>query len=110
MKELSIEEKAKYYDKAIEKARIWKNNSGMPKNKQGILDDIFPELKKSEDEKIRKDIIWCFKHSGIKENNPINPHVTTTVKDAIAWLEKQGKQKPSDKVEAHENMYNLKPI
>ena len=54
MKELSTEQKAKAYDEALEKARIWKNKSGMPKDKQGILDDIFPELRENEDEKTKK--------------------------------------------------------
>ena len=36
------------YKEALERARIWKEKSGMPKDKQGILDDIFPELKKQK--------------------------------------------------------------
>ena len=56
MKELSIEKKAKAYDEALERARIWKDKSGMPADKQGILDDIFPELAGSEDEQIRKEL------------------------------------------------------
>ena len=51
----------------------------------------FPELKENEDERIRKDIISCLKYSGIEPDRPINPHVTTIKRDAIAWLEKQGK-------------------
>lgn len=38
------------YKEALERAKIWKEKSGMPKDKQGILDDIFPELKKIEHE------------------------------------------------------------
>ena len=93
MKELSIEEKAKRYDEAIERTIKHLNNDGLTLEQYESIDIIFPELKESkenEDEKIRKDIIQCLKHSGIKENNPINPHVTTTTKDAIAWLDKQG--------------------
>lgn len=41
----------KLYKEALDRARIWKYKSGMSKDKQGILDDIFPELKESEDEK-----------------------------------------------------------
>ena len=63
----------------------------------------FPELKESEDEKIREDIIWCLKHSGIKENSPINPHVTTIKRDAIAWLEKQGE--PAKLSEEEQNKF-----
>ena len=53
-----------------------------------ICADFVPE---SEDERIREDIIRCLKHSGIKPDRPINPHVRTTMKDALAWLEKQSK-------------------
>ena len=83
MKELSIEEKAKAYDKALERAKIWKDKSGMPKDKQGILDDIFPELREYEDEYIRKRIIHAL-HGDVLD-------MEETTK-AIAWLEKQGKQ------------------
>lgn len=57
------------------------------------LEEIFPELKESEDEKIRKgiiDFLWKEKiflqeaHSSV-ENNPKYRFVM----DAIAWLEKQ---------------------
>lgn len=39
----------KAYKEALERARIWKYKSGMPKDKQGILDDIFPELAEGEE-------------------------------------------------------------
>ena len=51
--------------------------------------DIFPELKESEDDVIRKEIIQS-----------IQDNMCVIHKDkCIAWLEKQGEQKPSDKVE-----------
>lgn len=81
---MDYKEKAKRYDDAIERARIWKDKSGMPKDKQGILDDIFPELKESEDERIRKIITLCLNecvHSDIIRDYEKD--------DAIAWLEKQ---------------------
>ena len=81
------EEKAKAYDEALERARVWKEKSGMPANKQGILDDIFPELTGSEDERIRNQIINFIEEYG----NPIH---CEWQKDWIAWLEKQGEQKP----------------
>ena len=56
MKGLSIEEKAKAYDKAIERARkLQENSNGMILKKW--LWNIFPELKESEDEKIRKELL-----------------------------------------------------
>lgn len=56
MKELSIKEKAKAYDEALEKAR---QLCVYPTTKPFIndLQDLFPELKESEDEKARKRII-----------------------------------------------------
>ena len=59
------------------------------------LQNIFPELKESEDEKIRKVLIKYLKerlHSGFNEEVRI-------CNDGIAWLEKQGEQKPTDNVE-----------
>lgn len=46
--------------------------------------DIFPELKESEDERIRQRIIHAL-HGDVLEMSEI--------KEAIAWLEKQGEQK-----------------
>ena len=83
---MTVEQKAKRYDEALERARIWKDKSGMPKDRQGILDDIFPELKESEDEKIRKAILAFIRQSSevLDKQNQNN---------MIAWLEKQGEQK-----------------
>jgi hypothetical protein len=70
----------KKYKEALERARIWKEKSGMPKNKQGILDDIFPELSETEHERIRKRIIAL-----------VNAHCQGMYKDEmLTWLEKQG--------------------
>lgn len=96
MKELTIEEKAQRYDEALKKAKNYHSPETVC-NVRIAMENLFPELKESEDERkderIRKDIIWCLKHSHIKENGPINPHVTTITRDAIAWLEKQGDKK-----------------
>ena len=51
------------------------------------IEYIFPELAESEDEKIRKELIEFVKsRGGFKQ-------------EYIAWLEKQGEQKPTDKIE-----------
>ena len=53
-----------------------------------VLESLFPELKESEDERIRKNLIGYIK--GISKNE-----VCEETKDSwIAWLEKQGEQKP----------------
>ena len=53
----TIEEKAKAYDEALERTKEWsetKNGYYTPKE---LCEEIFPELKESEDEKIRKILI-----------------------------------------------------
>ena len=84
MKQLTIKEKAKAYDEALERARDSFTYPDYP----GFIraDVVFPELAKSEDEKIKEDLIqwinefpdtiWRFHHK----------------KDVINWLEKQGKE------------------
>ena len=79
MKELSIEEKAKRYDKAINTIRNLVK-AGLIYEDAAI--QVFSELKESEDERIRKGLIEACKKSII---------VGGFHKDkVIAWLEKQG--------------------
>lgn len=58
MKELSTEEKAKRYDEAIKRGLdcLIQTQATEMVTRQDILDEIFPELKYIEDEKIRKDL------------------------------------------------------
>ena len=86
------------YNNALEKARLRYNEiKDTNCSEEKFLLDLFPELKESEDERIRKgiiDFLWKEKiflqeaHSSV-ENNPKYRFVM----DAIAWLEKQGEQK-----------------
>ena len=105
MEELSIEEKAKAYDEALERARIWKDKSGMPADKQGILDDIFPELAGSEDEQIRKELTKHLKE-GVEGYMPAGD--SSDYRRWLAWLEKQGERKSQRMIsaEAKEAMYD----
>jgi len=65
------------------------------------LQTIFPELKESEDERIRKRIIeWV---NEIRKLNPTNADHNGDCSEAIAWLEKQGEQKPAEWSEEDEN-------
>ena len=83
MKELSIEEKARHYDEAIERARKEYKNHEAFKGFREMLVCIFPELKKeSEDERIRKGLLYVIEH------HPTLP--TEETEEYIAWLEKQG--------------------
>ena len=83
---MTIEEKAKRYEEAIERARAKYAMKDQPIHQD--LVDIFHELAESEDEKIRKEIINYFKCQSRDE-----PSRKDTHNRWIAWLEKQGEQK-----------------
>lgn len=78
-------EKAKAYDEAIERAKKLYGN--------GIIEEIFPELKESKDKKIReailKGLIDCRDAPDLGWSNFGGIHID----DCIAWLEKQGQGK-----------------
>jgi len=87
MKELSIKEKAKAYDEALERARIWQNNlyDTNDKDYADELNYIFPELKEEpEDEKIRKALINVF-----ATHKDYEMFFGVSVEDIRTWLEKQ---------------------
>ena len=97
MKELTIEQKAQRYDEAIETTRKW-YDANTNEGYRGIFEEIFPELKESEDERIRKAIhIYLDWLDGRKDYAPKGEY---TIKDMIAWIEKQGKhQKFRDSIQ-----------
>lgn len=57
------------------------------------LEKIFPELKESEDEKIRKALIRYFT---LSDEHAYNEACGVSYRDIVAWLEKQGEQKEID--------------
>ena len=72
---MTEKEKAKAYDGAIERSKKIYGNS--------IAEEIFPELKESEDDRIKKDLIqWIEEFPDIIWRGHYK-------KDVIAWLEKQ---------------------
>ena len=81
MKELSIEEKAKAYDKVREKIAVRFGTN--------VAEEIFSKFEESEDERIRKGLINYFNH----HKNGINIFYGIKGDDILAWLEKQGEQK-----------------
>jgi len=92
MKELSIEEKAKRYDEAIERAEKWRNAPNVdkiPTFANRVIDEIFPEFEENEDKRIRKEII-DFLELPHPQFVGKRDHKTW-----ITWLEKQGEQKPN---------------
>lgn len=76
----------------------------LSKEQKEKLENIFPELKESEDDRIRKGLITFF--SRFPYNNMEDAGINA--KDVIAWLEKQGEQKPQRMIsaEAKEAMYD----
>ena len=65
---------------------------------QDVAETYFPELAESEDEKIRKELIAMVKLSCTNGDD---------VDKKIAWLEKQGEQKPDEWSEEYEKAIDL---
>lgn len=85
---METEEKAKRYDETIKRAKgVIEQNPLMEYLKKGI-EYIFPELKESEDEKIRKSIIENLKGNMCRTDGDYD-----LLNKQITWLEKQGEQK-----------------
>lgn len=93
LKQLSIEQKAKAYDEAIKRGIDYiKQIPEEMVTRQEVFDAIFPELKETEDERIRKWIIDNIIYD--MGNELINTsEYKKEAERAIAWLEKQNEQK-----------------
>ena len=85
---MTQEDKVKRYDEALERA---KQNCAYPVNKPFVstLEEIFPELAEREDERIRKELVKFFRNEKYFQGS--DPVIRGKW---IAWLEKQGEQKP----------------
>lgn len=91
---MTIEEKAKAYDKALERAKEYYDvdeDNTMQVHARGVMEYLFPELKESEDEKIKKAIRYAISQSTHSDGTLINE---ISSEEAFDWLEKQGEQKP----------------
>ena len=94
MKELSIEQKAQRYDEAIERAKDFMNGEVHYALKKGenIMCWVFPQLRESDDVRIRKALMQNLKERfGTKGNMGEG----LDMPDVLAWLKKQGEQKPA---------------
>jgi hypothetical protein len=98
MTELSIEEKAKRYDEVVNKLRRFMEQGIDPLITRADVQDFFPELKESEDERVRKAIIHFISHT------PTVPKGIIGKKTMLAWLEKQSCQKSIDELTPQEAM------
>ena len=96
---MTEKEKAEAYDKALERARAINNGKDVDvESGTTICEYIFPELKESEDEKIRKEIISILRNAYWTSNrNRFN--------ELVAWLEKQ---KDKDKLIQELGEYKVK--
>ena len=92
MKELSIEQKAKRYDEAIERAKSKiKNNKDHVLYEDDVI-DIFPELYEPDDDRTRKELIKLLRNLFNNYSYFIKDPFYT---ECINWLEKQGEQSPN---------------
>ena len=89
MKELTIEEKAKRYDEALSwMGELYPTMEGAMKED---AEHYFPELKESEDERIRKEI-RDYLYNDLHNISQLTPR-TNEFEKWLAWIEKQGEQK-----------------
>ena len=70
-----------------EKLRLAKEALDSGSYDKETIEYIFPELKESEDERIRRDIIRYLKKT--------SPAIGENIEKMFTWLEKQGEQKPA---------------
>lgn len=99
----TIEELRKKYNGALERAK-YALTTDMDNSGHWAVNYIFPELKESEDELIRKAIKSGIKH--LETQLGYDAIDGVDILDIYSWLEKQGEQ-PTDKVEPkfHEGDY-----
>ena len=83
---MTIEEKAKAYDEALKVLHKYDGANIM--FSQDLKEEMFPELKESKDEQIRKALIKSFEIHDLKAL--IIPGFSA--KDVIAWLKKKGEK------------------
>ncbi len=89
---MTIEEKAKAYDEALEKAKDCLKDGTITSTAIDYISTIFPELKESEDEVFRKYILKCCEETIQMNNRGLELSMATT-KQLKNWLEKQCEQK-----------------
>lgn len=77
---MTQEEKAKAYDEALKVMRQWIAPCHTPEQLEAMKKSVFPELRESEDERIRKEIVGV-----IQKHYPNTPESYRW----ISWLEKQ---------------------
>lgn len=91
------------YQEALERARKELNACGSQNcDAARQIFRLFPELKESNDERIRKSIIgFLITISSLKDGKTVSnkDFDSKAILEWVTWLEKQSEQKPTDKVE-----------
>ena len=98
---MTTEEKAERYDKSFERAKEQLNdakvfdydNEQIAHDIRTTVYNIFPELKESKDDRIRKEMIsWLKGFIGEEEGCG---YTEDEIRERIAWLDKQGEHQPA---------------
>lgn len=84
----------KAYEEALERAKSIYNENPSSSTAKFVCGQIFPEIKESEDERIRKELWEYFHDIQLKCDNDFSP--SFTIDDILAYLEKQKEQKPAE--------------
>lgn len=96
---MTTEEKAKAYDEALERVKEWITEREQVICPREIVESIFPELRESEDERIRRAIYDFFHLAGTAYELCGIPKA-----NLLAWLEKQKEQKHAEWSEEDEDI------
>ena len=96
---MTIEQKAKSYDEALKRAKTAIDIAADKDLVKGVATTIFPELRESEDERIRKALI-----DGVRQIRCKND---ITQEQMIAYLEKQKEQKPAEQLGGTFTSYDM---
>ena len=90
MKKLTTEQKAKAYDKAIERANELNYVSDKDSLQRKTVEHIFPELAESEGEKIKKELLENLRELLEMYNTLQTTKEYSKVQSWIDWVEKKG--------------------
>ena len=87
---MTQEEKAKRYDDALERAKLSRLQLLNIGEEATEIEYIFPELKESEDERIRKELLESFKYQQRESRTDKEWLNGIKLSEVVTWLEKQG--------------------
>lgn len=102
MKELSVGQKAQRYDEVVSKLRRFMAQGVDPLITRADVQDFFPELTESEDEKIKQRVIKLIKMSNEVGGFALHKWEAD---EMLAWLEKQGEQKSFARYKVGDTIY-----